>query len=295
MAFSLSFGVSVLMMYTQLIVLSSPAEHSRLVDQHHCLVTLANNRIIHAPVTSPSVILDIGCGTGIVTRYLSSRFPSAGHVYGLDLCVVPAQPGDNEALNLFFIRGNFRQLAGRDPRLQFGSADFVFSRLLLCGMTDWAGYVRDAYKRLKRNCWAEMGDYAEDVFYHDNRIIPREEWEWLRSMRAGGIRQGLDLDAGLNTRHYMEEAGFVDIQRWEYGVPYWKGAGKEHPETKLMTDHVIGDKWGLYWHMLPKLLDGMDYSQEDIERLRMDMRRDLGEEEGKYQVYCVTIGRKPDL
>lgn len=162
-------------------------------------------------------------------------------------------------------------------------------------MTDWAGYVGDVLKMLKPSCWAEMGDYVEDVFYDDNRIVPREEWEWLRSIRAGGVRQGLDLDAGLNIRRYMEAAGFVDIQRWEYRVPYWKGAGKEHPEARQMIDHAIGDKWGLYWHMLPKLLDGVDHSQEDIERLRMDMRRDLGEEEGKYQLFCVTIGRKPDV
>ena len=31
------------------------------------------------------------------------------------------------------------------------------------------------------------------------------------------------------------------------------------------------------------------------ERLRREMVRDLGEEEGKYQVFCVTIGRKPGL
>ena len=62
-----------------------------------------------------------------------------------------------------------------------------------------------------------------------------------------------------------------------------------------MADHGIGVKWGLYWHMLLKLLDGMGYGIQDIERLRMDMRRNLGEEEGKYQLFCVTIGRKPDV
>jgi len=84
---------------------------------------------------------------------------------------VLAQAGDNEASNLSFMHGNFRSLAGVDPRLQFGSADFVFCRLRLCGMTDWAGYVRDAFEMLKPGCWAEMRDSVEDVFYNDKRAI----------------------------------------------------------------------------------------------------------------------------
>ena len=281
--------------YNKLIVILSAAEQSRLLDQHDSLVALVRERIVHAPITSPDIILDIGCGTGIITRYLSSHFPTAQRVYGIDLSPVPAQPGDDSASNMSFIQGNFRTLVGIDPRLQFESADFVFSRLLLCGMTDWAGYVRDALKMLKPGCWAEMGDFVEDVFYTDNRSVPRQEWEWLRSIRAGGVRLGLDLDSGFTIRRYMEDAGFVDIQRWEYRIPYWRAAGKEHPETRKMTEHLIGDRWGLYWHMFPKLLDGMGYSDEDMERLRTEMRKDLQEEEGKYQMFCVTIGRKPNI
>ena len=33
--------------------------------------------------------------------------------------------------------------------------------------------------------------------------------------------------------------------------------------------------------MIPKLLAGINHSQEHVERLRMDMRRDLAEEEGE--------------
>ena len=164
-------------------------------------------------------------------------------------------------------------------------------------MTDWPGYVAEAFKMLKPGGWMEMGDFVEDVFFSDNRTVkPREDWEWLRAIRAGGKRQGLDLDCGRNEPGYMKEAGFVDVQRWEYKSPYWTGAEKELPGSKRMAEHVIGDKWGLYWHMIPKLLKGMEeYGKEDIERLRREMVSDLAEEEGKYQIFCVTIGRKPDV
>ena len=165
-------------------------------------------------------------------------------------------------------------------------------------MTDWTGYVQDAFDILKPGCWCEMGDYVEDVLYEDEgkmARLPRERWEWLKAIRDGGRRIGLDLDAGLTIKGYMEAAGFVDIKRWEYRVPYWRGALEEQPEARMWTEHSIGDKWGLYWHMLPKFLEGGGYTDADLQRFREDARRDLAEEEGKYQLFCVTIGRKPDV
>ena len=276
---------------------TSPAEHSRLYDQHLALVALMNGRIVHAPVYNPTIVLDIGCGTGIVTRYFgNTKFPNAAHIYGIDLCQVPAPPlGESSAPNVAFIRGNFRNLSGKDARLRSGSAAYIYSRLLECGMTDWPGYVSEIFKTLKPGGWVEMGDFIEDIFFSDHRTIkPQSDWEWLRAIRTGGQRQGLDLDAGRNQSQYLESVGFVDVQRWEYKVPFWTGAEAELPGSKKMTEHVIGDKWGLYWHMIPKLLEGMEYGKGDIDRLRREMVSDLSEEEGKYQIFCVTIGRKPD-
>ncbi|CAD6588516.1 MAG: hypothetical protein ASARMPREDX12_003355 [Alectoria sarmentosa] len=143
----------------------------------------------------------------------------------MDLCQVPASPlGEKQASNVTFIRGDFRKFSGTDPHLRFGSADFVF-------------------ETLKPGAWVEMGDYIEDVSFSDNRAVnPREDWEWLRAIRAGGKRQGLDLDAGRNHAGYMGQVGFVDVQGGEYKVPYWMGAEKDLPGSKKMTEHVIGDK-----------------------------------------------------
>ena len=185
----------------------------------------------------------------------------------------------------------------KDPRLQSNSADLVFSRLVPCGMTDWAGYVREAFGLLKPGGWCEMGDYVEDMFYADPAKMlapPREKWEWLKAIRDGGKRRGLDLDAGLTVKGYMEAAGFVGVRRWEYRIPFWMGALEQQPEARLMTEHVIEYKRGLYWHMLPNFLQGSGYGEKDLERFRGDMRRDTAEEEGKHQLFCVTIGRKPD-
>lgn len=141
-------------------------------------------------MTAPCIILDIGCGTGVVTRHLRSRSPRSAHLRHRNRSPVPAQPSrtTNPRRICPFIQREFpnppsagTRASGLDPRT------FVYSRLLLCGMTDWPGYVRDVWELLQLGCWAEMGDSVEDCFYADDRsVVLREEWEWLRWLRAGG-------------------------------------------------------------------------------------------------------------
>jgi len=103
-------------------------------------------------------------------------------------------------------------------------------------MTDWPGYVCDVHAMLRPGGWAESGDFVEDIFYTDARCHPRDDWEWLKALRKGGLKKGLNLDCGSNVTGYMESAGFVDIQRWEYRVPLWKSVteeGGEQPEARL--------------------------------------------------------------
>lgn len=175
--------------------------------------------------------------------------------------------------------------------------DLVYSRLLLCGMTDWPGYVKDMYAMLAPGGWAEFGDYIEDIFYADGRCQPRDDWEWLRAIRLGGLRKGLDLDCGSHIPQYMRDAGFTDIQRWEYTVPLSMEAtaeGGKYPEARGCADNLVDDRWGLYWHMLPRMLEGGGYDAEGIERLRGEMRWDMRDEVGKYEIFSVTVGRKAE-
>ena len=80
-------------------------------------------------------------------------------------------------------------------------------------------------KTLKPGGWLELRDHIGNVFFSNNRPIdPPEDWEWLRAIRAGWKRQGLDLDIGRNNAVHMQEAGFVDVRRWECGLGENDGA-----------------------------------------------------------------------
>ena len=192
------------------------------------------HNIIHAPIDFPDKVLDIGCGTGIVTYHLSSLYPDAQHIYGVDLSVVPTRSNDldEKFANLEFIQGDIHTLIGKDSRLGFGSADFVFNRMLICGITDWPFYVQKVMTLLRPGGWAEMQDLSY-VWYRNGRVCS-DEWAWMRAraLREGARRKGLDMDAGRNLKRRMKEAGFVDVQTREYRIPYGTWQADEWPETR---------------------------------------------------------------
>jgi trans-aconitate methyltransferase len=65
-------------------------EHTRLETQATFLSKMMNDKVLHAPIDPKTAtqVLDIGCGTGIVTHLMFSAFPQASCT-GLDLSAIP--------------------------------------------------------------------------------------------------------------------------------------------------------------------------------------------------------------
>ncbi|KAL8658928.1 MAG: hypothetical protein Q9202_007361 [Teloschistes flavicans] len=262
-------------------------EYARLEDQAIGLAEMMHNRFIHAPLQSPQSLVDVGCGTGIVTRQLGDAYPIA-KVYGIDLSPVPSGP---KPPNVDYILGDVRQLLNKDSRLGSGSTDFVFSRLLVWGMTDWPSYVRDMAALLRPGGWVEMQDFALDWYLHGS--YRSGEWEWLQALFAAADQKGWDPRCGKNIKGYMEQAGLIDVSVKEYRLPIGDWLVKERPETRRIGEHAAREYGMLYYHAIPKILQGMGYAEEKIEEFRRMCLRDLAGQEGMELRFFATIGRKP--
>ena len=292
---------------------NDPFEQSRLNKQHHALKALVSQQTITAPVQDPDIILDIGCGTGAITRDLSTLFPRAAHVYGVDFSPVPVLPSDEiNHPNMTFVQTEALELLqGSDPRIPIGSADFVFNRALLYAITDWPTYVESVFHMLKPGSYAEMHD-VEDNFWYGYPSEPmaptpvptavperRDKWRWLSLYRYGAAAQGLDLDAGPNIATYMRNAGFVDVKSTRYYMPFYH----EYPTHHVVggnehADLGVGDPDGMFYHAIPKMVEGLDLGEERdkvIEEMKSEMLECVKEEHGKHNAFWVTTGRKPDI
>ena len=92
----------------------------------------------------------------------------------------------------------------------------------------------------------------------------------------------------------MREAGFVDVRTKRYGWPHgeWM-AERGHEEYRSLGIFLRTEQPRLYQAVLPNVLGGMGYSEEEVKELQGDLLETLKVEEGKYKNCWVTFGRKP--
>ena len=268
-------------------------------DQAAGFSDLMKGKIIHAPLENPTKILDIGCGTGIVTRQVGTVYPTAT-VYGIDLSPVPP-PTSSDAIpstppNVSYVLGDIRKLASEDDRLSAGDCDCIFQRLLVCGMTHWPSYIAQMATLLRAGGWLEIHDYAEiwyDARRKSDRTISRE-WKWQQEMRRGAAQLGMDLDIGLHAADYMRQAGLVDVKVEEYVVPMGTWLAEEKPETRRIGANNRSELGTIFSEsILPGATKALDLGEAEMWELKDECRRCLnGEGEGAYLIFYVTIGKK---
>jgi trans-aconitate methyltransferase len=115
-----------------------------------------HGNILHAPVKDPKRIVDIGCGPGATTLDLATKFPNA-QVYGVDLLAIPEEHA-SPLPNVDYIQGDVMKLRAPsgDACLAPGSLDYVFQRLLVCGMTEWPHCVKTIVGSVKSGGCVEI-------------------------------------------------------------------------------------------------------------------------------------------
>lgn len=260
--------------------------------------------ILHAPIKhgGNQRMLDIGCGTGIVTDLMSEKFPHA-ECLGLDLSAVPSIR-EHEP-NVSFFQGNAATQAPsqwhpiqdiahltKDAEL----FDYIFSRLLICGMTEWPAFIKKEYELLKPGGWVEVHDVAWD-WYNGNDSVISEDWSWLhRLSKTCEQNKGMSFQCGKLAKQWMEEAGFVQIRQFKYRWPFC-GNTEVSPEMRAFGEYSTTAVPTMLHHMIQRTLDDgseSEENQQEIEAMRADMRWSLLPEAGKYQVFYVTIGKKPE-
>lgn len=254
---------------------------------------MMGGKVIHAPIDDPKKILDVGCGTGVVTELLASKFPKA-QVFGLDLSKVPELR--DRPSNVKFLQGNILDQAP-DVWVPSGSLDksggldLIFSRLLVCGMNDWPSYPKNAFSLLSSGGYMEIHD-VDWVWFDSSGTEISADWAWWQRVRAAGESRGLNFLCASKAATWMRDAGFVDIQVSKYRWPFG-GRWEKTEDMRGMGDYSAEAMPEMVHHMIPKSMEGQNLSSEEIEEMRKAMKKDLAPEEGKHWDFYVTVGRKP--
>jgi hypothetical protein len=199
--------------------------------------------------------------------------------------------------NLEYVEGDVLKLMGEqgDARLGPGSLDYVFQRLLVCGMkaTDWPEYVKTAARSVRSGGWVEIHEW--DFQVSENGVNVSDEWPWQQEMISQGREtKGLDLRCAQKVAGWMRDADLVDIETVSYFAPLGTWDVDARPETRTMAEYLA--KW---WPTVNRVLIPSLVRTEDkqhVEDLKAQMLKTLKTAEGKqrkaYEI-VVCYGRKP--
>ena len=226
---------------------------------------------VHAPLINPKQIVDVGCGTGVITCYLGERFPDA-IVLGIDIHPVVPPTLREKPDNVSFVQGDFFSLASKDDRFARASTDLVFNRLLVCGMTDWKRYVETAVGMLRPGGWLEVQE-VEDRWYVGAEEVVGQEWDWLKAYYAALQAKKLDPYCARKLESWMRDAGMATVEVQRFPWPFAQ------------------DQRHMYQRLLPRVLDGQGHSDERIQA-RVAESWSTTDLEGLYKNFRVTLGRK---
>lgn len=196
--------------------------------QHHLLrYTMRGN--FAAPISQPTSILDVGCGTGRWAIEMSGLFPTA-NVIGLDI-VPPSTrvPGYSERLpeNFLFVNANlFDGLPFSE-----GSFDFVHMRLLFTAIPAqrWPHVLGELIRVTRSGGWVELvegglpasGGPAIDAI---NR--------WIAEVSG---RRGIDVQIGTQIGAFLQQAGLTDVVFRDIYLPIGRYGGRAGQMTAADT------------------------------------------------------------
>lgn len=170
----------------------------------------AERLIADLKIAPGSAVLDLACGTGVVTRLAARAASSAGTVTGVDigapmLAVARSQPAWPDSAPITYLEGSALDLPVADRSFDFATCHHGFQFF-----PDRAAAIRELYRALRPGgrvaiaCWTELG--RTPVF----RTI-RDSLHLHVSETAGQMMNSPFAIPGTELGDLLEAAGFASV------------------------------------------------------------------------------------
>jgi ubiquinone/menaquinone biosynthesis C-methylase UbiE len=223
-------------------------------------------------------VLDVGCGTGAVTRILAEGV-SPGRVVGLDLSEerlsVAREIAEKEGIsNVEFVRAEVRDLVPEDRTF-----DLAYSRFLFQYLPGKAGLdTLTAMKRLIRpGGRVTVADLDGNHLY---RYPLDEDWEKILEKLLSGVEEiGFDAFVGRKLYSMFRKVGFQDIR--VNILPYYLIAGGADP-TSLRI-------WEMKMEILEQTFEKIFGSAQRVRELTDRFIADLGSKDTLFYNFLFLV------
>lgn len=180
----------------------------RLKKQASIGIKLERNLWESLAIPKDSVILDIGCGPGVISSELA-KYASDGKVIGIDKNrLMIEECSNNEGYkniaNLSFREGDVLNLD-----VEENSVDFIYCRFLFQHLSDPLGAMRQMRRALKKGGKMCIIDVDDSWL----TLLPRPEYfdSYLVRCEKAQADRGGDRFIGHKLKGYMEEVGLINV------------------------------------------------------------------------------------
>lgn len=259
-------------------VLESENEADRLERQSKGPNYDYDRELRHISVPANSQVLDAGCGSGVVSRYLSKRHPSA-NVVGCDFAAERldyARRAAGPSANLTFVTCDLTQLPFENARFDIVICRYVLQHLHAGGKNKTA--LLEIFRVLKPGGKIHVVD--SDGLVTNLYPTPASLDEQVKKLRESGP---VDLQIGRKLPSMLQAAGFESIDWWM--VPFDPRNGGMETEIKLMAERFAAAQ--------PAFV-ALFGSEENAQRFIEDYLTALGAPGATYSP-CIYVasGQKP--
>jgi ubiquinone/menaquinone biosynthesis C-methylase UbiE len=249
------------------------AEVNRLDFQHYVLRSILRGNY-QAPISNPSAILDVGCGTGAWGHDMAREFQDA-YVLGLDLEYVEKQDVPE---NYHFEAANILQGIPYEDE-QF---DFVHQRFLINAIpkTIWPGMIRELVRVTRPGGWIELVEVGCDPFVPGGDACQEIFESYVKLSKMNNMDVGIIRSLGM----LLQQEGMTLMKSMTRRAPVGSWGGREG--SLLARDMSTG-----IMALRDAFVRFLDYAPSQFEYLHQQVVREWNQHQSEC-VFYFFVARK---
>ncbi|KAI1159595.1 S-adenosyl-L-methionine-dependent methyltransferase [Nemania serpens] len=261
-------------------------EQQREELMHILVMDILDQQLYLAPMAEPPMkVMDLATGIGLWAIEMGDRYPDA-NILGVDLS--PIQP-TSVPPNVMFQVDDVE-----DTWVHENDYDFIHMREASGYMRSTPTVIESAIAHLKPGGWFELQEFHWMAEGEDGTISPNVPVNRYMDhmMSAAAAIEGRKIPIVPEIGDIMKQAGFVDIKRRTYRIPY--GTWSTDPVARR-RGAVLTLNAELLLPTSDKVLSYVGVTPEQADTLYDDCVRMFHDSSIRcFATYYVWYGRKPD-
>jgi SAM-dependent methyltransferase len=176
-------------------------------------------------LSSARRVAEIGCGTGLMTKWIAERVGTRGSVSAVDNSEQQITVASENAQAAGLQNIVFHTAPADDTRMPHGCFDLVYSRFLMCHLTNPLAALREMWRLLKAGGILVCEDFEMSAV---GTCPPTGAYQRLIEVsRAVDLQRGVDSDIGAKLHTLFIEAGCKEPEIAVYQPAFLRGEPKE--------------------------------------------------------------------